>query len=222
MNRMHQFSVIIPAAGVSARFGANKLTADLVGVPVIVRAVHAFLDREDVAEIVLATRDRSTLEALFPNRLSKLRWTDGGRTRAQTVQIAAKSSTSEWLAVHDAARPLVSQVLIDRVFAAAIQTGAAAPAMPVSLTIKEAAGPLPAPIRRTVPRDRLWAMQTPQTMRRDDLLRAYAICPIPLEQVTDDVQLLELIGLPVTLVAGEESNLKITTPIDLKIAAMWL
>jgi 2-C-methyl-D-erythritol 4-phosphate cytidylyltransferase len=86
------------------------------------------------------------------------------------------------------------------------------------LTIKQANGPLPAPVVKTLPRQQLWAMQTPQAMRREDLYNAFLACPIPLPDVTDDVQLLELIGKPVWLVNGEERNLKITTPLDLQIA----
>lgn len=227
---MPSFAVILPAAGTSTRFGENKLVADLNGQPVIVRSINAFLPREDVSEIVIATRDRACIEDAI-NQLEhadiilnsrKLRWCQGGQTRAHTVQIAARATRAEWIAIHDAARPLVTQDLIDRTFAAALSDGAAAPAMPVHLTIKEARGPLPASIIRTVPRDRLWAMQTPQCMRRDDLLNAFENCGVALEQITDDVQMLELTGRPVTLVTGEERNLKITTPIDLRVAQLLL
>jgi len=140
--------------------------------------------------------------------------------KASRAAAEASSPEIEWLAIHDAARPLVSPALIDRTFTAAIHHGAAAAALPVHLTIKEAAGPLPAAVRRTIPRRMLWAMQTPQVMRRRDLLEAFASCPIPLADVTDDIQLLELAGKPVWLVEGEERNLKITTPMDLQIAEM--
>ena len=128
----------------------------------------------------------------------------------------------EWVAVHDAARPLVSQELIDRTLAAAVEHGAAVPALPVHLTIKQATGPLPARVERTIPRQTLWAMQTPQIMRRAALLEAFEKCPLPLDQVTDDVQLIELAGGAVWLVEGEERNLKITTASDLKIAELHL
>src|SRR4029079_14908264 len=85
----------------------------------------------------------------------------------------------EWVAIHDAARPLVSQELIDRTLAAAVEYGAAGPAMPVGLTIKQAVGPLPAMIQKTVPRSDLWAMQIPQIMRRTTLLRAFELCSYP-------------------------------------------
>jgi 2-C-methyl-D-erythritol 4-phosphate cytidylyltransferase len=117
---------------------------------------------------------------------------------------------------------LISPQLIERTLVAALQHGSAVPALSVTLTIKQASGPLPAKVERTVPRQALWAMQTPQIMRRADLLDAFARCPLPLDQVTDDVQLLELIGKPVWLVEGEERNLKITTAIDLRVAELWL
>lgn len=225
---MPDFSVIIPASGSSSRFGANKLLADLNGQPVIVRSINAFLPREDVAEIIIATNQRAAIEKtiaqlVYPDAIlasHKLRWCQGGATRAHTVQIAIEQSICDWIAIHDAARPLISQDLIDRVFTSAFETGASAPALPVALTIKEAHGPLPATIIRTVRRDQLWAMQTPQVMRRSAIINAYRNCPLSLDQITDDVQLLELSGLSATLVEGEERNLKITTQIDLDIATL--
>jgi len=108
--------------------------------------------------------------------------------------------------------------LIDRTFDSAKRYGAAVPALPVCLTVKQGTGPLPAPVERTLPRHTLWAMQTPQVMRRADLLNAFDRCPLPLDQVTDDVQLLELCGQEVWLIPGEERNLKITTPSDMHLA----
>ena len=94
--------------------------------------------------------------------------------------------------------------------------------MPVALTVKKAAGPLPARVQGTIPRHDLWAMQTPQIARRTDLLQAFATCPIPLEQVTDDMQLIELSGRDVYLCPGDEINLKITTQLDLRLAELLL
>jgi 2-C-methyl-D-erythritol 4-phosphate cytidylyltransferase len=237
---MPEFAVIIPAAGNSTRFGAaaSKLFQPLGAQPVLVWTLRAFAGRGDVRQIVIATHDPGAVADCIAAIDESVRWKiqvcPGGTCRATSVRAAAETSSPEilWLAVHDAARPLVSQELIDRTVAAAVEHGAAAAAMPVHLTIKEtfgpeilgkeASGPLPAQVKRTVPRDRLAAMQTPQIMRRADLLAAFASCPIPLAEVTDDVQLLELAGKPVWLVNGEERNLKITTPIDLKIAEMIL
>ncbi|HEY0008929.1 MAG TPA: 2-C-methyl-D-erythritol 4-phosphate cytidylyltransferase [Tepidisphaeraceae bacterium] len=227
---LDRFSVILAAGGSSARFGRDKLSAELAGRTVIGRSAAAFIERDDVAEVWIASNHREALQAVLQQndadrRLlgdAKLRWCAGGETRAHTVQIAAQAATSSWLAVHDAARPLVSRALIDRVFAAARADGAAAPALPVHLTVKRAVGPLPARVVETVPRQNLWAMQTPQAMRRSDLLRCLTSSPLPLDQLTDDVQPLELQRLPVTLVAGEESNLKLTHATDLALALLHL
>jgi 2-C-methyl-D-erythritol 4-phosphate cytidylyltransferase len=218
------WAIILPAAGRSTRFGSgqNKLQADLGGQSVLLRSLNAFLQRTDIAWIGVALNDQSddTHQMLRTLDDPRLVVCPGGTCRADSVRQALSHvpNSLEWVGIHDAARPMVSQPLIDRVLTTARQYGAAAPAMPVHSTIKQADGPLPASIQSTLRRDRLWAMQTPQIMRRADLLVAYAHCPIPLEQVTDDVQLLELSGQAVWLVEGEESNLKITTAMDLRLA----
>lgn len=214
-------AILIPAAGKSARFGRNKLLEMLDGKTVVQRAVDPFLARRDVAHALFATDHPDAIQgALGHTRDARISFCPGGETRAHSVRSALSQVPGdvEWVAVHDAARPLVCGELIDRTLAAARQYGAAVPALPVQLTIKQATGPLPARVERTVPRQQLWAMQTPQIMRRADLQAAFDRCPIPLEQVTDDVQLLELIGLPVYLVEGDEQNLKITTQQDLVLA----
>jgi len=225
---MNELAVILPAAGKSVRYGGprNKLQEMLAGKTVIRRAVEAFLKRPDVREVIIATSpdlapdEPPPLEQIDP----RLRFTPGGANRSQSVRVALLqvSPSVEWVAIHDAARPLVSDELIDRTFAAARVHGAAVPALPVPLTVKQADGPLPARVQRTLPRHTLWAMQTPQIMRRAALLFAYDRCPLPLDQITDDAQLLELAGEEVWLVAGEERNLKITTPSDLRLAEHFL
>jgi 2-C-methyl-D-erythritol 4-phosphate cytidylyltransferase len=219
-----QCAVIIPAAGSSSRFGGprNKLLETLEGRPVIARTVETFLARADVARVILPTA-LAELATLLPHD-PRILLCAGGETRAHSVWEGLKNvpESIEWVAVHDGARPLVSQALIDRTFAAAHTYNAAVPALAVALTIKQAHGPLPARVEQTIPRDNLWAMQTPQVARRADLLRAFETCPIPLAQITDDVQLIELAGGRVWLVPGEERNLKITTPLDLKLAHLLL
>jgi len=224
---MATFAVILPAAGRSARFGAsrNKLLEKLNGRPVIAYAVDAFLAREDVAAIVIPTGDPQSLAGVLGAPLDKrIAFCAGGSTRAHSVRnaLGAVDSAIEWVAVHDAARPLITQELIDRTLEAARQHGAAVPAVPVHLTVKQAAGPLPAAVQRTIPRNTLWAMQTPQIMRRQALVQAFAACPVPLEAITDDVQLLELAGQEVWLVEGQQRNIKITTAMDLRVAEIML
>lgn len=212
------FAVILPAGGTASRFGRDKLNEPLGGRAVLERTLRAFTVRPDVVCIAVGGRPD------LPMDDQRIVHAPGGASRAETVLNALRRipESIEWVAVHDAARPLVSQALIDRTLASAVAHGAAVPALPVALTIKRAAGPLPAQVIETVPRQQLWAMQTPQIMRRRDLLTAYERCPIPLEQVTDDVQLLELAGQAAWLVEGEESNLKITTPMDLRVAELIL
>ena len=250
---MPRFAVIIPAAGTSSRFGAPKLVQDLTGVPVIARAVLAFVQRADTHQILIAAPndpfatatpaqqhlsrlddpvpkgraneiwDALSREPTVKNRLGgQVALVPGGPTRAESVWAALKRVPAdvEWVAVHDAARPLVSQEVIDRTLAAAVDHGAAAPAVAVQLTIKQATGPLPAKVTKTVPRDALWALQTPQIMRRQTLLRAFEECVYPMQHITDDLQLLELSGEAAWLVPGDERNIKITTPQDLLLAEM--
>jgi 2-C-methyl-D-erythritol 4-phosphate cytidylyltransferase len=220
--------IVLPAAGSSSRFGAprSKLVQDLCGKPVIAHALAVFLARNDVQQVVIAAGDDSDVAREEHPAWRKLladprvRRVPGGATRAHSVlqALRAMESAIEWVAVHDAARPLVSQRLIDRTLELAKLHGAAVPALPVALTIKRADAPLPARVQCTVPRHELWAMQTPQIARRGDLLDAFARCPIPLEEVTDDVQLIELADKEVWLAPGEERNLKITTQLDMIVA----
>src|SRR5262245_49535428 len=148
---MLQLAVILPAAGTSARFGADrdKLLEPLAGVSVIARSVKAFLDRRDVAQVILPTRRPELLAPELP-RDQRLSFCLGGSCRAESVRsgLGRVHDGLEWIAVHDAARPLISQPLIDQTMAAALEHGAAVPALPVTLTIKQAAGPLPARVER--------------------------------------------------------------------------
>jgi 2-C-methyl-D-erythritol 4-phosphate cytidylyltransferase len=224
---MPDFALILPAAGRSTRFGGprSKLLEPLAGIPVIARALRPFLDRSDLVNAIIPCSDPVGLdEAIQSSSHNRILFCPGGASRAHSVLEALRRVPSgvEWVAVHDAARPLISAALIEATLTAAVRHGAAVPALPAALTIKQAIGPLPAKVERTLPRAHLWAMQTPQVMRRTDLLDAFDRCPIPLEQVTDDVQLLELIGKEVWLIPGEERNLKMTTASDVHQALWWL
>jgi 2-C-methyl-D-erythritol 4-phosphate cytidylyltransferase len=225
---MPELAVILPAAGTSRRFGGNrnKLLEPLEeDITVLESSIWSVWNYTFTTEIFIATSspEITKLSTRLQSTVAKdVRVCRGGPTRAHSVLNALREVPDryDWVAVHDAARPRISQDLIDRTFKAAREYGAAAPALPLAQTIKQAAGPLPAKVTRTVPRHDLWAMQTPQIMRTADLRRAYDRCPIPLDQVTDDVQLLELIGIDVWLVPGEEANIKITTQHDLRLARL--
>ena len=214
-----RFAVIVPAAGRSTRFGGgsqNKLFTLLGGRPVWEHAITRFLDRADVARIVvaIAPEDRPRFEAApFSSRLT---FVDGGAERVDSIRAALEriGTDCEFVAVHDAARPCVSQSLIDRVFRAAESVGAALPGIPVADTLKRInpAGLLEC----TVPRLGLYAAQTPQAFRTDWLIEAYAARGH--ETPTDDAQLLESLGYPCQLVEGSPLNLKLTRVDDLRLA----
>lgn len=221
---MSRICVILPAAGSSTRFGAgqNKLLEPLGGKPVIAWSVELFLARKDVVGVVIPCNHKAVFAGILPED-PRVVYCQGGDCRARSVKNALShvSKEAEWIAVHDAARPMVSDELVDRVLLAARQTGAAAPAMPVIPTIKQTEGPLPAKVVRTLPRRTLYALQTPQIILRSTLAEAYEACPIPLEDVTDDTQLVELAGGEVMLVEGETRNIKITEKTDLILAGEW-
>ncbi|MEL7239176.1 MAG: 2-C-methyl-D-erythritol 4-phosphate cytidylyltransferase [Planctomycetota bacterium] len=211
MNSRGDFIVLIPAGGSGTRFGGDKLSLQLGDRTVLQHSVAAFAGRDDVAEIVVACpADR--LDAILEG-LRDVTVTEGGDCRAASVHAAlvAATASASFVAVHDAARPAVSQALIDCVFTATREHGAAVPGLPVTNTIKQVSDGV---VRRTLPRDELVAVETPQAMRRDWLAGAFEHCPVPLPQVTDDVQLLELAGHNVHVVTGDPNNVKLTTPND--------
>lgn len=228
---MADFAVILPAAGRSSRFGdprQKKVYAELEGRAVWLRAVEAFVGRDDVAQIIvaIAPEDRELFERRHGANAAffRLKIVEGGAERPDTIAKALDrvDPACSFVAIHDAARPCVSQDLIDAVFQAARRFGAALPGLPVSDTLKrvDASGS----IVSTVPRADLRAVQTPQAFRRDWLEEAYrnraGLSPGSI--VTDDAQLVEALGRPCKIVPGSPFNLKITERDDLRLAAAIL
>ncbi|MDP6152674.1 MAG: 2-C-methyl-D-erythritol 4-phosphate cytidylyltransferase [Phycisphaeraceae bacterium] len=244
-----RIAVILPAAGAGVRFGErNKLEEDLAGRPVFVRAVELFVSRDNVAQVVLAV-DPDELDSFTFRHGDKLSFHGvtvvpggkAGRWETVTNALGAIDESCTHIAVHDAARPLTSRKLVDRVFDAALQYDAVIPAVPVSATLKrvtdagDAGAPTDplddiigtagkAPARRvieTVGRAQLVEVQTPQVFEAQVLRRAYARITdgaIDTAAITDDAGLIEALGEPVYVVEGESTNLKITRPEDLDIA----
>ena len=217
-------AVIMPAAGSGRRFGAatNKLFADLDGKPVWFRAAERLRSRAEVGRIVMAvsqqdfTRferdERSLVDALA------IEITVGGTERTDSVRAGLDTLGSDdsfrLVAVHDAARPLVTPSDLADVFASASQTGAAILAAPVSGTLKHTADQ--GRSSRTVDRRDMWMALTPQVFRVQLLREAYE--RYRGRHATDDAELVERIGHPVALVRGSADNIKITFPEDLLIA----
>ncbi len=220
---MGRIAVILPAAGRSSRFGdprRKKIFTELEGRAVWLRSLRPFLNNDEVGQIIIAIAedDREMFERRHRDEVAFLGLdvVIGGAERADTVAAALASvkGSCDYVAIHDAARPCVTPTLVAAVFAAALESGAAMPAIPVADTIKRSEG---GTIVETVPRAGLFLAQTPQVFRRDWLADAYERRD-PAAPATDDAQLLEAIGRPVAIVAGSPFNLKITTQDDLRLA----
>ncbi len=219
---MAQFSVILPAAGSSRRFGdlyTKKQYASLDGRAVWLHTVERFLNRPDVVQtiLVIAAEDKELFQTKFAPDVAFLgvRVVTGGASRAESVRrgLEAVAEKATHVCIHDAVRPCLAQAWIDRVFQKAQETGAAVLAVPVADTLKRVQGHV---IQQTVSRQGLWAAQTPQVFEKQLLLDAYA--RLQNADVTDDAQVVELAGHPVEVVLGSPLNLKITTRDDLKLA----
>jgi 2-C-methyl-D-erythritol 4-phosphate cytidylyltransferase len=215
-------SAIIVAGGSSQRMGFDKLLALLGDKPVLAHTIDAFERTSCVGEIILAARaDRvaELKELVRRSEFQKVRHVvPGGARRQDSVRAGLErlSPEARYVAVHDAARPLIMPDQIERLFALARQGGAAALAEPVSDTIKRADENRF--VIGGVPRDGLYAMQTPQIFSRDLLVSAYAAVAADDLTITDEVSAVEQVGTRVRLLPNEECNLKITYPRDLLIA----
>lgn len=220
-------TAIVAAAGSSTRMGGevNKLLLPLEGVPVLARTLTALDLASRVDAIVIAAREEDILPFSELCRTYGIRKpvkvVRGGDSREESVLRAAleADSRTELLAVQDGARPLVTPALIDAVAEKAARCNAAAPAIPVKDTIKVAAD---GTVRETLDRSTLRAIQTPQIFEADLLKAALQSALEAGAELTDDCSAVERLGKVVYLVEGDEANLKITTPLDMTIAAALL
>lgn len=215
------FCAVIVAAGSSRRAGFDKLAAPLAGVPVLRRSVDAFVAAGCAAVVVVCPEERwravGLAEAEFAVPVKRV---DGGAERQNSVEagLNALPEGTQWVAVHDGARPLITPEGIRACLQAAQTTGAAACAHPIVDTLKRAdaqAHSLP----ERVSRDNLWGMETPQIFDLALLRRAYQGVAQQKLVVTDEVSAMECIGVPTHLVQGGV-NLKITLPGDLELAEL--
>ena len=222
--KLRYCGAVIVAAGSASRMGGiDKVMAPLNGEPMIVHTVRAFQNCDAIREIVVVTRPDliRTVMGLCKD-MDKIRAVvAGGDDRPESVRngISALSDKVKLVAVQDGARPLISWQVIDRTVRAANTYGAAAPAVPVKDTVKEVAGGL---VVTTPDRSRLQAVQTPQVFDRDLLQVALKKAKENGTAITDDCSAVELLGMKVKIVEGDEHNIKITTPVDLKIAQLFM
>lgn len=215
---------VIVAAGTASRMGGiDKVMAPIGGEPMILRTVRAFQECDAIKEIVIVTREDlipkiTAMTGKFPKVIAVV---VGGKDRAESVSngLNALSGKVKLAAVQDGARPLISQAVIDRTVRAAHSYGAAAPAIPVKDTIKIVEGGI---VTTTPDRNTLKAIQTPQVIDIDLLRGALKKAAQENLPITDDCSAVELLGFKVRIVEGDECNIKVTTPMDLKIAEMLL
>jgi len=213
------YALLIPAAGKGERLGApvSKALVSLNGKPLIWWALNAFIDDSRLKQIIVATSQENQADlkqSLTEHPLAKLIVTTlGGATRQDSVGRALDSVTAsvDHVLVHDAARPFVTRTLIDAVLKALTESAAALPGVAVTDTIKRVDSKQI--VTETLPRNELFAAQTPQGIRTELFRTAHRLAYEQHVQCTDDVALIEKFRLgTVKLVAGDSRNLKITHP----------
>ena len=216
-------TAIIVAAGSSRRMGFDKLLAPLAGKSVLEHSVDAFQNTKSVAEILVISREdrieefrkllqgRSKVRAIIP----------GGEHRQDSVNAGLQqlSAETKFVAVHDAARPLVTPEQIGRTYAKARECGGATLAEAISDTLKRGKDGFAA---ESVDRRELFAMQTPQIFARELLLKAYQMVFASKLHITDEVSAIQYVGGEVALVLADDFNFKITVERDLQLAEMIL
>ncbi|MBQ3192279.1 MAG: 2-C-methyl-D-erythritol 4-phosphate cytidylyltransferase [Oscillospiraceae bacterium] len=216
-------AVIVAAGNASRMGGIDKVMAQLKGEPMILRTVRTFQECDAISEIVIVTREDLIvpISGLCRDMGKVKAVVCGGKSRQESVHLGlnALSDKVQLAAIHDGARPLITWQLIDRVVRAANTHNAAAPAIPVKDTIKVVEGRV---VKYTPDRATLFAVQTPQVFDFDLLRGALKKAALDGAQVTDDCSAVELMGMTVKIVEGDERNIKVTTPMDLKIAEMLL
>jgi 2-C-methyl-D-erythritol 4-phosphate cytidylyltransferase len=219
-------TAIIVAAGRSQRMGFDKLSQPLAGKPVVVHSIDAFEQTPTVSEIILIVRQDQVPaheQMISTQKFAKVRKIiPGGERRQDSVRagLAALATTAEFVAVHDAARPLLRPEQIDRVFAVCREHGAAALAEPVRDTLKRVSKE--GFINDSIAREQMYALQTPQIFARELLERAYNEVFEQSVSVTDETSALHHIGQKVAIVSNHDFNFKITFPNDLALAEFIL
>ena len=216
-------AVIVAAGSASRMGGIDKVMAELKGEPMIVHTVRAFQTCDAIREIVIVTRE----DLIVPisdlcHGMDKVKAVVvGGKSRQESVTLGmnALSDKCELAAIQDGARPLVTWQLIDRVVRAANSYHAAVPVIPVKDTIKVTNSAL---VISTPDRSTLRAVQTPQVFDFDLLRGALKKAADDGAEITDDCSAVERLGMSVKTVEGDERNLKVTTPIDLKFSEMLM
>lgn len=220
-------TAIVPAAGQGVRLGTavKKQYLPLRGIPVLGRTLIQLGRTPGLVRLIVAVPpgEEAWVRTAILARLAlaiEVEAVAGGADRQESVFRALGRADADLVVVHDGVRPFVSPELVGAVLAAAQASGAATAALPVTDTIKLADGA--GGFRETLPRERLWAIQTPQAFRRTLLCEAHERARRDGVRATDDCALVERLGQVVRSVPGSPRNLKLTTVEDLALAEFFL
>lgn len=220
-------TAVILAAGLGKRMqaGHNKQFIEICEQSVLTHTLTVFAKIPEIAKIVLVVRagEEDTCQNMIPEIAeNKTVLAIGGKERQDSVHNGIRAITweCEYILIHDGARPLVSEEVIRRTLLAAQNSGAAICAVPVKDTIKQADSD--GNVLATIPRESLWAVQTPQVFRADLIRRAYENAYVHNHYGTDDASLVEYLGEKIKIVTGDYENIKITTPEDIPTAEQIL
>lgn len=214
-------SAVILAAGSSTRMGTDKSVLTLDGIPVIIRAVQAFEKHDLVDEIIVVTREESVpmiADLCAQYALKKVRRVmAGGATRAESslIGVTAVDKKAEYIAIHDGARPLITQKVITDALYAARDYHAAVPVIPSTDTLRMVENGF---IGGDVDRDSVIRIQTPQIFDADLIKGALTYAVDKNVTVTDDSSAVRLTGFKIKTVEGDVNNIKLTTPEDVPVA----
>ncbi len=219
----------VPAAGSAIRMGLgySKAYVDVAGKSLLARTVESLLASPFIDQLTVAVRPEEAALAdseivLRSGLADRVKIIGGGKERQETIDLllAAAPPERDIVLIHDGARPLVSEKLIQKVLETAAQWGAAIAAIPITDTIKESTNG-GGTVSRTVDRLRLYRAQTPQAFQMDLIVSAHRNARKAGWKVTDDASLLEQTGHEVRIVPGEERNIKVTTLDDLELVR-WI
>ena len=216
---MNKFSLIITAGGTSSRYGnTNKLLEKINDKTVIEETVTKFIDFDEIDEIIISANISiiPMLQEIFNN--PKIKIIEGGNTRQKSVYNALQVIKNEYVLIHDGARPLIRKDTIAYVLEAVVDKNAVTVMTKTTDTIKEV--DIDGRILRTIDRSKLYNTQTPQAFRTDIIKQAHE--KLKDGNFTDDCSMLEELGIPVYIVNGSYTNIKITIKSDLDFAKLYI
>ncbi len=211
-------SAIIVAGGQGKRFGSQKQFISLYGRPLVLHTIQKFERSGSVTEIVVVVPKRfvkkMTADVNESGFTKVTRIVPGGKRRMDSVYAGLLEATGEIVVVHDGVRPLVTTSMIDRGVKECKEHGACIFAVPATETVKLARGDF---VATTLGKDAVYLTQTPQIFRREELLAAYRKAYEESVDAPDDAYLMESMDIPVKILPGTRENIKVTSPLDLRV-----